>query len=270
MYKRKTTDNLNQLWVLEPYQQIEGALNMATTSVPLHKKEGFGQPRPGYAAEPGVPPELTKVPENNRIAGVGNNISPTPTTTNTGNSRVDPILSQYGSFYGGTATSPPPPQQGPVPSKNSNYPPPPLPPKNSTIYPPQPIQVASPSNFPAPIPPSNTTSTYPPPVSPTNYPSTSPPNTLNFPSPTTSSSGYPPTSPTHFNSGYPGNTYPPSTTNNGMPMPMGYNNQQPMMPSVEHYNNKQDHTGYPVPPPLPAKRPDQNNNQYGYSSYPPQ
>jgi hypothetical protein len=48
----------------------------------------------------------------------------------------------------------------------------------------------------------------------------------------------------------------------------GYN-QQPLMPAAEHYN-QQNNTGYPAPPPLPVKRPDQQQQQdpYGYPSYP--
>lgn len=57
------------------------------------------------------------MPQNTKIAGIGNNA--TPTTTNSGNSRVDPMLAQYGSFYGGSTTSPPPPQQGQMPSVNT-------------------------------------------------------------------------------------------------------------------------------------------------------
>lgn len=252
LYKRKDTDNLNQLWQFEPYQQFENALNMATTSIPLHKKEGFGQPRPGYAAEPGVPPELKKLPENNKIAGVGNNISPTSTTNASGNSRVDPVLANYGSFYGGTTTAPPPPQAGQVPSSN-NYPP-----RNDNYPPPsaQPGQVPSLSNFPEPIPSNATSSFSPPPPPPANtggYPSNYPPapqSPSNYPPPqsppsyppqhVTSGSGYPPSSPSNYNSvggyqqqqpsGYPPApinqmstsppsypSYPPSNANSGYP-----------------------------------------------------
>ncbi|KAI8340559.1 ricin B lectin domain-containing protein [Chlamydoabsidia padenii] len=78
LYKRKETDNLNQQWYLEPYHDIESSLNMATKTISLHKKEGFGLPRLGYGAEVGIPPELTKLPDDIKVAGVIGSTSPTP------------------------------------------------------------------------------------------------------------------------------------------------------------------------------------------------
>ncbi|CAO0800008.1 unnamed protein product [Mucor circinelloides] len=247
LYKRKDTDNLNQLWQFEPYQQFENALNMATTSVPLHKKEGFGQPRPGYAAEPGVPPELKAVPENNKIAGVGNNVSPSSTTNAAGNSRIDPVLANYGSFYGGTSTAPPAPQPGQAPS-SGNYPPPP---RNDNYPPPnaQPGQAPSPSSFPEPIPANATSSFSPPPPPPANTggypaapnyppapqsPSSYPPapqSPLSYPPPQVGS-GYPPPSPSNYNA-YPGSQqqqpsgYPPAPINQMSTSPPSYPSYPP-------------------------------------------
>ncbi|KAI7900590.1 ricin B lectin domain-containing protein [Cokeromyces recurvatus] len=292
LYRRKATDNLNQLWQFEPYHQFENALNMAATSMPLHKKEGFGQPRPGYGAEPGVPPELTQVPENNKIAGVGNN--PTSTSVNSGNSRVDPVLSQYGSFYGGTPTAPPKPQPGQqAPS---------LPPKNvADLYPPPSHQPTSPINTTSTYPPSQNNNNdhhhlgYPPPSgNNTAYP---PPSSSNYqqhqgpppppPLPPLSSSvsnsypppsGYPPSSvagyPPSPVAGYPPpspsnymNTttaYPPNTSN----MP-GYPSAAASFPEPHQNEYYQQDNSHGFPPPLPPNRPNNtNNNTYGYPSYP--
>ncbi|GAN07805.1 hypothetical protein MAM1_0176c07309 [Mucor ambiguus] len=261
LYKRKDTDNLNQLWQFEPYQQFENALNMATTSVPLHKKEGFGQPRPGYAAEPGVPPELKQVPANNKIAGVGNNVAPTSTTNAAGNSRIDPMLANYGSFYGGTSTAPPAAQPGQAPS-SANYPPPP---RNDNHPPPnaQPGQAPSPSSFPKPIPanatssfspppppPANTggyppASGYPPaPQSPSNYPP-APQSPPSYPPQQVGNSGYPPSSPSNYNS-FAGSQhqqpsgYPPAPLSNPM---------SASPPSYPSYPPSNANSGYPPPPP---------------------
>ncbi|KAF1797232.1 hypothetical protein V8B55DRAFT_1486730 [Mucor lusitanicus] len=255
LYKRKDTDNLNQLWQFEPYQQFENALNMATTSIPLHKKEGFGQPRPGYAAEPGVPPELKQVPENNKIAGVGNNVAPTSTTTAAGNSRADPVLANYGSFYGGTTTAPPAAQPGQAPSSSGNYPPPPPPPRNDNYPPPsaQPGQAPSPSSFPEPIPANATSSFSPPPPPPAStaagggYPPASgyppaPQSPSNYPPAPQSPPSYPPQ---HASSGYP----PPSSPSNYNSYPGSQHHQQP--------------SGYP---PAPGNM---STSPPNYPSYPP-
>ncbi|KAI8971881.1 ricin B lectin domain-containing protein [Mycotypha africana] len=256
LYKRKDTDNLNQLWQLESYQKIEGALNMATTSVPLHKKEGFGQPRPGYGAEPGVPPELNKVPENNKIAGIGNTNAATPTTNKVDESRTDPSLAQYGSFYGGTSTANPAPQAGPTAS--TGYPPQHMPSTND--YPPPPQPGPTPSS---PYPQSpNLPSNYQQPQHSNNLPA--------FPQP----SSYPPapSSPSGYNAGYPGPGGPsfpnpgfpqgPSGAS-GFPEPgnMGVPSSGMGMPAPGN-----QHQGYP-PPPVPD-RPSNQHAQYGYPSYP--
>ncbi|KAI8639957.1 hypothetical protein BD408DRAFT_434729 [Parasitella parasitica] len=221
LYKRKDTDNLNQLWQFEPYQQFENALNMAISNVPLHKKEGFCQPRPGYAAELGMPPELKTVPENNKIAGAGNNVSPSSTTNAAGDSRIDSVLANYDSFYGVTSTAPPATQPGQAPSAGG-YPPSPSP--RNDNYPPstaQPGQAPFPSCFPEPIPANATSSFSPPPPPPAStgggYPSVpnyppSPQSPSNYPPSYPSQqvgSGYPPSSPSNYNaypsspSGYP-------------------------------------------------------------------
>ncbi|KAI8078052.1 ricin B lectin domain-containing protein [Gilbertella persicaria] len=273
LYKRKDTDNLNQLWQFEPYQQFEGALNLAATSLPLHKKEGFGQPRLGYGAEPGVPPELKQIPEHSKIAGVGNNTVPSSTTNGPGDSRHDPVLAQYGSFYGGTPTSPPPAQPGHAP---------PLPPKNASAgyhHPPPP---PPPSAFPEPIPASSVpNSTYPPP---TGYPSSTggggypPSSPSNYPQPGGFST-YPPISPSHSSHDYPHPAYPPSNNNTGYPPPplsssssSGYPPSQPYPPpsltegypppssSTEGYPPPSNQHGYP-PPPSTEGYP---SNQHGY------
>ncbi|CEP19562.1 hypothetical protein [Parasitella parasitica] len=287
LYKRKETDNLNQLWQFESYHQFENALNLATTNVPLHKKEGFGQPRPGYAAEPGVPPELKTVPENNKIAGVGNNVSPSGSTNAAGNSRIDPVLANYGSFYGGTATAPPPAQPGQT-SSASSYPPPPAPPRKDNYPPPsaQPGQAPSPSSFPEPIP-ANATSSFspppPPPAASSGYPPVpQPPSGYahppqlppSFPSQQVpSGGGYP--APANYNnypqpSGYPSaplnqmpsypasnSGYPPSGTPS-FPRPSQDGYQQQGMPS---------NPGYPPSPSAPGNH-QQQNDQYGYPAYP--
>ncbi|RCI05187.1 hypothetical protein CU098_013117 [Rhizopus stolonifer] len=150
LYKRKDSDNLNQQWHFEPYQQFEHTLNMATTSLPLHKKEGFGQPRLGYGAEVGIPEELKKLPDDIKVAGVGNNVSATPTTDTPDHSRKDPALAQYGSFYGeanfqmpsssGEGAQPNPNDShaglGPDNANTGSYPPPPVyPPPSSSDSP---------------------------------------------------------------------------------------------------------------------------------------
>jgi hypothetical protein len=234
LYKRKDVDNMNQQWQFEPYHQFQDALQMATTSVPLHKKEGFGQPRPGYAAEVGVPAELTKIPENNNIAGVGKNVDTTPTPTTNAPPRPDhkkpESLNQYGSFYDyPTQTAPPPPQPGQAPSA---YPPPP-PASGVGAYPPQPGQVPVSSAYTS-QPASNA---YPP--LPPNHPAGaynsdyvgSPPSSSGFPSspsyqqpaagfPQPPSSGYPgsPPQPSGFPQSTPGYPAPPLPGNH----PSGY------------------------------------------------
>ncbi|KAI8978005.1 hypothetical protein BDB01DRAFT_907646 [Pilobolus umbonatus] len=273
LYKRKESDNLNQLWQFEPYQQFEGALNMATTSIPLHKKPEFGQPRLGYAAEIGVPPELTSIPENNKIAGVGNNISSLPT-----DSRVDPALAQYGSFYGQPSPSQPnnesfhntyPPQS------NNQSPYPPSVPTNSASYP-TPVVTSNapfPSTYPPPPNPppadNNPNNFYPPPNSPPRhsvnlaspYPPQQYPPVSNQPYPQSSSSQmYPQSGSSNYPQTTPG--YPQPSLSAGYPQPSlsaGY--PQPSLSA-----------GYPPPPPThfssspPRYPPSPSSNQFGAQS----
>ncbi|CDS06602.1 hypothetical protein LRAMOSA09130 [Lichtheimia ramosa] len=70
LLERKEENNLNQQWYLEPHQIFETSLGMAANKGPLHKQAGFGQPRLGYGAEVGVPPELKSLPNNVQVAGV--------------------------------------------------------------------------------------------------------------------------------------------------------------------------------------------------------
>ncbi|KAI8637386.1 ricin B lectin domain-containing protein, partial [Parasitella parasitica] len=288
LYKRKETDNLNQLWQFEPYHQFENALNMATTSVPLHKKEGFGQPRPGYAAEPGVPPELKKVPENNKIAGVGSNIPASSTTNAAGNSRIDPLLANYGSFYGGTPIAPPPAQPGQAPSSN-NYPPPP---PRKDVYPPpsaQQGQAPSPSSFPEPIP-ANATSSFSPPANSSGYPLASayppiPQPSSNYAHPPQSPPSFPsqqvsPYSPSSNYSNYQQLPGSPSAPVNQMPSYPASNPDYPTsdmpsfpQPSQNRYQqtDMSSNSGYLLAPSVPGNRPNNNqqqNDQYGYPTYP--
>ncbi|KAI8876976.1 carbohydrate-binding module family 13 protein [Backusella circina FSU 941] len=264
LYKRKETDNMNQQWQFEPYHQFKDALEMATTTVPLHKKEGFGQPRPGYAAEVGVPPELTKIPENNKIAGVGKNVDNTPTPTTNAPPRPDgkkpEALNQYGSFYDyPTQTAPPPPQPGQAPSSNA-YPPPP-PPSGSGVYPPQPGPVPISSNA---YPPSSQPSggqgtTYPP--LPPNHPAgaynnsgftASPPSSGGFPSPPNyqqPAAGFP-QPPSSNSSSYPGSP----------PQPSGY--PAPPLPGNHPSGNYPQNDAYPPPQQSNAYPPPQQNNAY--------
>lgn len=299
LYKRKDTDNLNQLWQFEPYQQFENALNMVTTAQPLHKKETFGQPSLGYAAEVGVPPELKAIPENNNIAGVGKNASATPSSNGpVDNSRIDPALAQYGSFYGGTPTSPPAAQPGQKPS-SSQYPPPPPSTSTNDAYPPPPAQAG-----PAP---SSSSNAYPPPPLPGNHPNSNsgygyppaqqqggaypPANNSNsgYPPPPSSPSNYqqqqhpisgsgyppPPSSPSNYQSGYPPATGypPPSSTSSGYP---------PAPSSPSNYLNNNSSSGYPPasnsgypptnsqlstsPPSYPPSYPPASNSGYPPSS----
>ncbi|KAI8075552.1 hypothetical protein BDF21DRAFT_423145 [Thamnidium elegans] len=264
LYKRKDTDNLNQLWQFEPYQLFESSLDLVTTTLPLHKKETFGQPRLGYAAEVGIPPELKAIPENNKIAGVGKNASATPTSNApVDNSRIDPSLAQYGSFYGGSSTAPPAAQPGQQPSAH-NYPPPPGPPptqSSNNSYPPPPAQAG----------PTPSTNIYPPPPGPppannaAGYPSPSPgyaqPNSPTYPP--AQSSGYPvqPPSPSNYQQ-QANNVYPPAPSGYSQPVSTGY------PPSNTN-------TGYPPAPPSPSNYLNNNNgyppapNNGGYPGSPP-
>ncbi|CAO3630718.1 unnamed protein product [Mucor hiemalis] len=288
LYKRKDTDNLNQLWQFEPYQQFENALNMVTTAQPLHKKDTFGQPSLGYAAEVGVPPELKAIPENNNIAGVGKNASATPSSNGpVDNSRIDPALAQYGSFYGGTPTSPPAAQPGqkpvssqypPPPSKSTNegYPPPPqagpAPSSSSNSYPPPPPGGNSGYGAPPSYPPTqqqggayppanNSNSGYPPPpISPSNYQQQHP----------VSGSGYPPApSSPNYQQQRPvsGSGYPPA------PASPNYQQQQSAYPPATGYPPQPSNSsGYPPAPSSPSNY--LNNSSSGYppasnTGYPP-
>ncbi|CEG68789.1 hypothetical protein RMATCC62417_04981 [Rhizopus microsporus] len=271
LYKRKETDNLNQQWHFEPYQQFEHALNIATTSLPLHKKEGFGIPTLGYGAEVGAPPELTKLPDDIKVAGAGNNVNPTPTTDGPDQSRIDPALAQYGSFYGEANFPVPSSQAYPKPSGNVDH-----------SYPPPPQLQPSPG-YPQPAP-STSSPSYPPNIQ----------QNVGYPPP----AGYPqpPTSPSHFPEPFPGSSghqgqsnisaYPPPSSMPGYP-PSGNYPQAP--PSASNYMNAPpsypNNTGYPpasfspnpsnagYPPPPNVYPPPSNDNkppehQYGYPPYP--
>ncbi|KAG1355714.1 hypothetical protein G6F62_002262 [Rhizopus arrhizus] len=301
LYKRKDSDNLNQLWHFEPYGQFEHTLNMATTSLPLHKKEGFGQPRPGYGAEVGVPEELKKLPEDIKVAGVGNNVTPTPTTNAPDNSRNDPALAQYGSFYGeanfqmpsaGVAAPPKPINSGPAPlSHNDNahsgppsYPPPagypqPAPSTSSSSYPPninQPYPQSASSTSSSNYQP-NVNQPYPQPSTSSGFPEPYP----NSPGPQgqSGSAGYP--APPSFTPGYPSSNpatsgdfpHVPPSPSNYMNPPSGYPPSNPGYP----YPPSNTGAGYPpapgyppssnYPPPAPNYgRPQQD--QHAYPPYP--
>ncbi|KAF7730129.1 hypothetical protein EC973_002737 [Apophysomyces ossiformis] len=258
LYKRKDTDNMNQLWYFEPYHQFEHALNMATTSIPLHKKESFGQPRLGYGAEVGVPPELTKLPDNIKVVGVGSNVDTTPS----------PAQAPISGYSAPSHTQPglQPQAAHPLPSQSvptSSYPPPLPKPQQS------------------PIVNSGPTLGYPPAPSPnssTGYSNVAgyPPVQLPNPSPGYgSTAGYPPPPPSQYPTGY---DYPSSS-----PQPAGMHTQSfpgegyPPAPQPG-YPPQQQHVGgfYRPPQPqqpnippmsMPGSGPAQGT--HGYGSYPP-
>ncbi|KAI8889061.1 carbohydrate-binding module family 13 protein [Backusella circina FSU 941] len=106
---------LSQRWNFESYKKIEQGLDMASSSTPLHKKEGFGVPRGGYGAEIGCPPELTSLPENSPVVC---DTDPTPTAGHQSAS-----LDDYDPCELPTKSSqlpPPLPQNRPVPPSNNN------------------------------------------------------------------------------------------------------------------------------------------------------
>ncbi|ORZ02604.1 ricin B lectin domain-containing protein [Syncephalastrum racemosum] len=234
LYKRKETDNLNQQWFLEPYHTFESSLNMAADAGPLHKKADFGQPRLGYGAEVGVPPELKKLPADIKVVGVtGATATPSaPSNQQSTDSLGTPEGLNAGNYPGGyqqgsgTQTGPagqpgyapysPQQQQQPSPSGAYHAPPPPLP---QSQYPPQyqqPQHVygGQASNYPPPggaypatsqsPPPSSNPGPggfYPPPSSPPQHGGGYPPQNMplpgqGYPQP---GSGYPP----QQNPGYP-------------------------------------------------------------------
>ncbi|SAM08258.1 hypothetical protein [Absidia glauca] len=142
LYKRKDSDNLNQQWYLESYHNFESALNMATTSVSLHKKEGFGQPRLGYGAEIGIPPELKELPADTQIAGLSTIASkPLPHPTDSNSPRPGPASDYQASSsqhaHDSYPSSSPPPSQI-YPPQHSASPPQGYPPPPSQGYPPPP------------------------------------------------------------------------------------------------------------------------------------
>ncbi|KAI9303989.1 ricin B lectin domain-containing protein [Cunninghamella echinulata] len=276
LYKRKESDNLNQKWYIEPYHDIEASLNLAVKDVQLNKKEGFGLPQPGYAAQPGAPPELKSVPVNNSIAGVGYGqpsssaslTTPTPTTSG-------PTAESHNNYGGPT---PPPKDYG-----TSQFAPPTHSVSSSSLYsnPPPPSDA-----YPPPPPPSDA---YPPPQS-TPYP---PPQPNAYPPP--QSNAYPPPQ----SNPYPppnNNSYPPSSNNNSYPPPPSdyppYSQQQQQQsipvgsPGGYPPQSSQDATpgvgGFFLPPPnspppsqMPGMPSSQMNypppaNNHGYYPPPPQ
>ncbi|CAO3702775.1 unnamed protein product [Rhizopus stolonifer] len=255
LYKRKDSDNLNQQWHFEPYQQFEHTLNMATTSLPLHKKEGFGQPRLGYGAEVGIPEELKKLPDDIKVAGVGNNVSATPTTDTPDHSRNDPALAQYGSFYGEAnfqmpSTSgegaPPNPNNshaglGPDNANAGSYPPPPVyPPPSSSNSPGYPPQFDAHQQQPG----------YPQPSTSSGFSPQNNHQQLGYPQPSTSS-GFSPHS-SHQQPGYPQ----PSTSSGFSPHII---NQQPGYPQPS------TSSGFPEPYSNQSGSQEQGN-AHGYSA----
>ncbi|KAI9243756.1 ricin B lectin domain-containing protein [Sporodiniella umbellata] len=265
LYKKKDEDNLNQQWHFESYQQFEHTLNMATTTQPLHKKEGFGQPRLGYGAEVGIPEELKKLPDDIKVAGVGNNVSATPTKDTPDNSRNDPALAQYGSFYGEANIQMPSAPAGGVPLSPNNPRP-----DSSGPYPPAPGYPQHISSNPPGYPEANQ-SGYPPSHNSPHQPSYPQPG---FPQPSISSQsgnqqpGFPQPSVSsgfpepQVQTGYPAPPFSPShaTSANDFPhappSPSNYTQQAPGYPP----NN----TGYP-----PSGYPPNNANSYPPSAYPP-
>ncbi|KAI8384677.1 ricin B lectin domain-containing protein [Radiomyces spectabilis] len=238
LYKRKESDNMNQLWYFEPYQHFEGALNLATTSISLHKKADFGQPRLGYGAEVGVPPQLKKLPDNCKVAGVGGEPTPTPSANtaneNHPNVQNSQLPENVATLYSGTPT-----QSGPQPF--AQHPP----------------QVSSPStSSPSPYPYASQSPTY-------NTPSGYPPAPVPAP-PVASHPGYSPQQP------QPQPPQPASPHVGGFyrpPAPQDYPAPSGHMPMPGANPPEGYGGGYPPPgpPPLPARDQDQG----GYGAYPP-
>ncbi|CAO3617691.1 unnamed protein product [Cunninghamella echinulata] len=231
LYKRKESDNLNQKWYIEPYHDIEASLNLAVKDVQLNKKEGFGLPQPGYAAQPGAPPELKSVPVNNSIAGVGYGqpsssaslTAPTPTTSGP---TAEPSYNNYG------GPTPPPKDYG---TSSSQFSPPTQSASSSSLY----------SNPPPPPPPSDA---YPPPPPPSDaYP---PPQSNPYPPP--QSNPYPPPPQS--------NPYPPSNNNNPYPPPPN-NNPYPPPPSdyPPYSQQQQQQQQQPIPVGSPGGYPPQSS-----------
>ncbi|KAG0174260.1 hypothetical protein DFQ28_002901 [Apophysomyces sp. BC1034] len=246
LYKRKDSDNMNQLWYFEPYHHFEQSLNMATTTMPLHKKESFGQPRLGYGAEVGVPPELTKLPENIKVVGVGANVDTTPTPTASSSLPHDQASDYHAPSQTQSAPQPQPAYPPPPPSSTSSYPPPPPPQQQQS---PIPSYGQGPGYPPAPSPNLSTgyggSVGYPPPPSPQHstgygYPSS------------------PPQPPSVPNTGYPSGGYPPA------PQP-GYPPQQQHVGGF--YRPPQTHQSGPPQMPMPGSGPTADG--HGYGSYPP-
>ncbi|KAI8098523.1 ricin B lectin domain-containing protein [Halteromyces radiatus] len=188
LYKRKDTDNLNQQWYLEPYHNIESSLNMATKSIPLHKKEGFGQPRLGYGAEIGVPPELKHLPANIKVAGVSNNgptaSKPLPNPADQHSPHPEALNMNHQAPI--STHSAPQAEPGYIapPPRTSAYPPPPQAhyqqesSSSSNRHQDQPHYQQQGSNYPHPPPPSS--SGYPGPPS-SGYPASSTPQGMSSP-----------------------------------------------------------------------------------------
>ncbi|KAL1927580.1 hypothetical protein VTP01DRAFT_3817 [Rhizomucor pusillus] len=240
LYNRKDSDNLNQLWYLEPYDQFAASLNLAADTGPLHKQPNFGQPRLGYGAEVGVPPELTKLPDNIKVVGVGDNVAPTPSTPVNppahDNSELPEALAAAG--YQGSATHS-------APGAQPGYPPQ-MPPQHQQhhaagAYPPPP---APSSNYPHSPP----TGHYPPPPSSEGYGS--------HPQHQAASPYSPP----------PGSAYPASPQGHiAMPQPGAPPSYPPPHHPQQPYGG-----GYPSPQPNPAfPQPGFPSPQQGAGAYPP-
>ncbi|KAI7862894.1 hypothetical protein BDF14DRAFT_1849396 [Spinellus fusiger] len=273
LFNRKDSDNLEQQWYPETYNTFEKSLVTAATAGQLHKKEGFGQPRLGYGAEIGVPPELKVLPANTNIAGLGANIdsNPAPTPTQDVGSYNPSMPENLQGFYPPPTPSQvptgPPPQADPL----AAYPPP-LP--SSSSYPlPQVLathhqqhyqkysgEYTSPSYPPPPptIPQQNHQNyqgyqgggAYPPSVGYPPHPSQSS-SSPRYPSPP----NYPPVPNTH--SSNPGGFYRPPTEMplQGQYLPHGSNSQPPTDP----YGYGSPNNNYPPPP-----------RQNSYGGYPSQ
>lgn len=250
LYNRKETDNLNQLWYLEPYDQFAASLNLAADAGPLHKKPYFGQPRLGYGAEVGCPPELTKLPDNIKVVGVGDNAAATSSTpvnpSNYDNSDLPEAL--VGTGYQGSATqSGPGAQAGYAPHSQ-------MPPQqpHASGYPPPPAPSGS---YPHPPPTSSGTYPHPPPTSAGNYPPP-PPSSGSYPPPQQHQGApYSPPPPTSAYPDSPQQGYP------SMPQPGGPPSYPPPQQQYRSYPSPQQNPGFPQPS-FPSP-------QQGVGAYPP-
>ncbi|KAI9319143.1 ricin B lectin domain-containing protein [Dichotomocladium elegans] len=285
LYNRKETDNLNQLWFLEPYEQFESSLGIAADAGPLHKKPGFGQPRLGYGAEVGIPPGLDSLPENIKVVGVnGNEATPSfnmpPSKTNPEDAQpaYPPQQPQEQSTENGSQTQP------------TSYPP-----GSSGYYSQQPQQSSGYPGYPQPSQPYGTPSQQPYglPSQPQPYslpsqqhPYGSPPSQYDYPPPQQPYSAPPSRyNETQYQYGdynvfsQPDYTPQPGTGpyGTGYPSEGGYSSSQQAAGYPQSGGNYQSGAGYPPPPPggaggfypPPSQRPYQAPYYPQSDNYPP-